>query len=285
MKSLIKLFLFGIIVLFGISCNQESESSLSVVESPVENIGKIHNDGLDFIFSKLQSSIAENNSLRASNVANTVSSIQIATLSRNYLQTIPQYSAEIAKVDIELTAIELDKIRADFTSVGIQNYWKSKTNSSSFKSINLSSLEQKAVTEIEQIFLKLSTLNLSVKQQYDYIKANTAKIKSTYEGNLLANNQGELLSGLLEIMSYSNDYWYNLSITTVNPIDPIIPFNPLIVQVDAAGYLIAWIKAYSDDHDQFTTQEAFSANAKSRVKRGLYGALTASGIRAVVNYF
>jgi hypothetical protein len=279
MKNLIKL-LFLTVILFGVSCNQsDNENDLLTVKSPAEGVGALHNDGLDFIFAKL----SESNTLRSS--ASTVSSVELATLARDYVQTVPGYTATITLADIDYLASHLDNIRANFTSAGIQQYWSSIVNDDSFKNLNLSSLELKAVGEVEQVFKNVLTSNFSAKQQYDYIKANAAKIQSTYVQNLLANNQGELLSGLLQIMSSSNDYWYSSSITTNTPLDPLIPYEPLIVQCDAIGYIVGWAVSWKNDNRRFKTQEEFDTNVIGRIEDGLWGAIGTSTIRGVVKWF
>lgn len=55
-------------------------------------MGKIHNEGLDFIFAQVQSLEQKNPSLRA-NAALTMTTVQLATVSRDYLQTTPNYTA------------------------------------------------------------------------------------------------------------------------------------------------------------------------------------------------
>ncbi|MDR0864763.1 MAG: hypothetical protein LBO74_07515 [Candidatus Symbiothrix sp.] len=269
MKKINKLLLVVAIVLFGVSCSQsDDENNLSAIKSPAENIGTLHNDGLDFIFARLQSSgLEDNNSLRNSITAASISSKQVVSLSCEYVQTIPEYKAVIKLVNVDDMASQLDNVRKDLTAKGIENFWSSVLNDNSFKNINLSSSEQKAVAETEQIFLNLSISNLSLKQQYDYIKTNVSKIQSTYEKDLLAKNQGELLSGLIEIINSSNDYWYSLATTTSTPPIDIVP----IINLDAAGYLVGWAQIWWTE----SSSSGYSNSKEAQGRRIGYGLTSA----------
>jgi hypothetical protein len=285
MKKSNQLLVFISFILAFISCTENENNPFVVTvttDNTVIDIGKIHNEGLNFIFDQVQSRGLEGASLRSTSVTH-ISSVELIMMTQNYLQKVPEFSAKITDAEIKSQSIKIDEIRANFTPVGIQEEWTSTVNSNLFKSINLSSTERKVVADIEQVFMDLSNSNLSTTKQYQYIKTSVANIKSAYEKSLSANNQSELLYGLLNIVDSSSDYWYNLSLSTAQPQDPI-PFDSPIIQVDAMGYLIGWILAYSDDNQRFNTQAEFSANSSERIDRGLRGAITASGIRAVVKY-
>jgi hypothetical protein len=274
MKNIFYSICAVLLVLYFVGCNNASEVITASIESQAKSIGQIHNDGLDFIFSQVQLLEQENPSLRAS-VAPVMTSVQLATITRDYLQTTPNFTTVITRTHIEQVAADLDKIMANFTKEGIQSNWNSVKNDPSFKRITLSTTEQKAFADAEQIFLNLSNSNLSVQQQYDYIQANVAKIKTAYSVTIL--NQSELISGLLSIMDSSNEYWYKQ--------EPLIPYNPVVVQADCFGYLVGWIRAFGNDQGRYSTQKEFSAHSGDRIREGLYAALAASGGRIIVKYF
>jgi hypothetical protein len=64
--------------------------------------------------------------------------------------------------------------------------------------------------------------------------------------------------------------------------EPQIPYNPIIVHSDCFGYMVAWIRAFINDQGRYSTQQEFSAHQGDRIQQGLWGALTASGARAIV---
>lgn len=267
-----------------VACSNENEGLKTSIAKQAECIGEMHNGGLDFIFAHLES-LGENgnSSLRISTSATKTTSVQLATVSRDYLQATPNFTTVISTNKIECLAVDLDIISSNFTKEGIQTYWKSIINDDSFKSIALSSIEQQAFSKVEQIFLNLSNSTLSERQQYDYIKTNIAQINSTYGSNMV--NQSELLCGLLSIMDSSNDYWLNASITTTTTADKPIPFNSYVVQVDAMGYIIGWVRAVIEDQKRYPTQAEYGAHSSDRIQSGLWGALAASGVRAVIKYY
>ena len=276
MKKISK-FLFIVSVLFlGISCKKSDNEcdSESNVKELTKNVGKYHNEGLDYLFKKLYSLNPNKGLLRAA-PSGEISSEAIVTASYEYVQSIPEFTEIPFDANIKEHVQELDAIRDDLTFSGVQNIWSSITNDNSFKSsVPLS--EQNAISEVNQIFVNLSTSNLSPEQWYNYIKNNAMVIQSKY------NLQGEAVCGLLSIMNSSNEYWHNassLSVTT--PSDPPIPLDPIIVEADCVGYLFGWGRAFWDDQTRFNNQKDFSNNANNRIMAGLWSAMSVSFVKAL----
>jgi len=272
----INLFLCLISVLFfGISCenNGNNGESSGNAKDLVKNVGKYHNEGLDWIFAKLSSSNLNGDHFRSSD--NEVSTLEITELSYEYVQSIPEYAEIPYNPDINETAAKLDEVRDNFSVVGVQNSWTTITDDSSFKN-SVSPLEQNAIAEVDQIFVYLSTSNLTTEQQLEYLKNSAFAIQSKYANTLIDNFQGEVLSGVLKILDSSSDYWYSNSISVTTPVDPAVPVNPTIVQADCLGYIFGWITAFWKDQSKYPTQSEFSAHTGDRIKEGLHDGLIAS---------
>lgn len=272
-------FLAVILVLSIISaCTNKNDLKLSKTET--SNIGKFHNQGLDFINSQMFNSskfkVTHDYITYGKRIIpfeeNTVPSKELINLAYDFVDentTYPQiYDIEIQKDEL---VTELDFIREDISSNALQLIWSNNT-SSACEIIDIPLTEKQAVSDLEKVFSDLGNqIYLSPYQQYDYIKKKIESLQSKY-----VLNESELFSGLLEIASSSNDYWYLSNQTTGNL--PGIPINnpqTALVQIDCIGYIVGWAVAVNDDYrnGQLTPDRQWG-----RIRAGLIGAIGASSL-------
>lgn len=237
-----KKMIFLLSVFFILSCS-DNENNYDELSRSKDNIGAIHNKGLDFIKSKV-----DFKKKSAPDEVAYISSEELLEMSLEYFNNIPGYeNLSLSDEDKRVLASDLDEVRGDMTHEKIDHIWEEKMDNVS-SIYELSSLEKNAISEFKSVFNVASSLQ--GEEQFDYINNEILRIKSKYKNSY---NTSEILSGLIDIGLNSNDYWKNYSneISMKSAIVEEIGENQkdaespyvVIVRVDCLGYIIGWLGA------------------------------------------
>lgn len=124
-------------------------------------------------------------------------------------------------------------------------------------------------TEKEQIQSIQESLDIAISNNNIlYLNNQINDHINLYENTTWGENQGELISGYLYIMKGSLEYWNG----EINQGGDNNKQTFALVQVDAAGYLYGWFKAWAIDKLQ---------NENDRIKAGLNTGLQFSFVRGL----
>ncbi len=278
MKKSMFIFAVAIGIIFT-ACERNEKNELDYDYSLINKIGQQHNDGLDYVMSKINQDQSIRRGMQKINRLDApVSSKTIATLSFEYVESIPDFAkSETFSVDreksIETLTTHLDEIRTDLSVENVKSKWIESLNTT-YEIVQISHVEKQAISEIQQVFESIYNTNISSSELHEYLQVKINHVATNYNNSLNAEN--ELFTGLLQITSFSNDYWNNVK-QQVSVIDePLIPFepDPYVVQLDCIGYILAWTSAVYEDSK---TEKGVTKDGQwNRIGKGLFGAVGAS---------
>ena len=304
------LFLFFIMIVL-LNCNKQSidnQHANNNLKQLINEIGYAHNEGLRITSIKvfqnkipLYSSMYDNGGLTSPRtiISPFVSSNELLIGVTEFVNEIPAFQ-DINYSDDQILIEKANNIL--LTQTGIANEWdKTKINNNLLLQSTLSYQNYDILEKFLEIFQSINNLPFSSSEEkYNIFKNKISLLKNQCDIN---DNVGyELVMGLMEIATYSYEYWKQQSIPALaNTVEskPIIQNNyanlskneslrlyansvpvaaPVqelpehsLAQLDAFGYITSWIEAL--DEDKRKPGGVQPSGQWRRIGKGLRGAV------------
>lgn len=274
MKQTLVLFWGVAILLSASSCQKKTSDNLinqntsnsnphphPVAKSSSEDLGftflemgEMHNAGVGYLITSLANSGYD---LDDQDAADTLVHYLFPYLNYNYPSIFTASDSAVCDTIIYQSLLSGDMLDGD-------SLWQhAKTGAQSL----VSSTEMQFITQLDTILNDASALSSSITRDsvLGYIIMRLNSVITTYNNQTWSSgDDGNAAAGVLYIARASAGYWRNDNTNS----DPAA----FLVQVDAAGYLFGWAKAWL--YDQLDTPEA-------RIHAGFGMACIASGMRTI----